>query len=236
MATEADPSVWFGGTPAALAADRFEILYALDGRGRALHTNEWERKAPPRLHVYRTPDALAMRVAADVPDDVARALARTLATERPAAPGTPLACAPDLLALLGASTFDAGPSWVLEAAAPAPDTDVVTAAPALFEHAMGDWLPDVPHRAPFLVLTEAGRARSVSASVRIGPRAHEAGVETAPDARGRGFATRVVAAWAAAVRAAGAAPCYTTSWDNEASRRIAERIGGRLLGEDVRIL
>ncbi|MXY71814.1 MAG: GNAT family N-acetyltransferase, partial [Dehalococcoidia bacterium] len=66
---------------------------------------------------------------------------------------------------------------------------------------------------------------SVCGSVRITPEAHEAGVETSANARGRGFAVAVVAAWAQAVRALGAEPLYSTSWDNAASQAVASKLG-----------
>ncbi|MGO9606910.1 MAG: GNAT family N-acetyltransferase [Candidatus Binataceae bacterium] len=53
----------------------------------------------------------------------------------------------------------------------------------------------------------------------------EAGVETAAAFRGRGFAPRVTAAWACAIRASGRIPLYTTDWSNTASRAVARKLG-----------
>ena len=69
------------------------------------------------------------------------------------------------------------------------------------------------------------RAVSICGSARITSRAHEAGVETHPDFRGRGHAVKVVAAWARAVREDGRIPLYSTSWENEASRDVARKLG-----------
>ena len=49
---------------------------------------------------------------------------------------------------------------------------------------------------PFLAIVEESRAVSVCRSVRITAVAHEAGVETLPDFRGKGYAKDVVAGWA----------------------------------------
>jgi hypothetical protein len=63
---------------------------------------------------------------------------------------------------------------------------------------------------------------------------HEAGVETAAASR-RGHAPAVVAAWAAAVRALGAEPLYSTSWQNSASRAVARKLGLVPCGRDLHI-
>jgi predicted GNAT family acetyltransferase len=75
----------------------------------------------------------------------------------------------------------------------------------------------------------------VCASVRVTVDAHEAGVETHPDFRGRGQGARAVAAWATLVRESGAVPLYSTSWSNEASRRLASRLGLVQFGSDLHI-
>lgn len=236
--TDAASSPWVVGVPDPIAAARLAVLYEVDGAHRLRCSNEWERRPPPRLHVYRTPDACALLAAADVPSaEVAEARA-LVASEPPSADiDAPLACASRLLDLFGADRFASGPSWVLDAFASAveDDDDVVDASQAVFEAAMEGWLPDVGRRSILLVLAEHGRARSVCASVRSSAAAHEAGLETAPDARGRGLATRVTGAWARRVVALGAAPCYSTDHDNHASRAVAAKFAPRLLGVDFRI-
>jgi RimJ/RimL family protein N-acetyltransferase len=88
---------------------------------------------------------------------------------------------------------------------------------------------------PFLALVEEGRAVSVCRSVRITPAAHEAGVETLPDFRGKGYAKDVVAGWARAVRSLGAIPLYSTSWENTASQAVAKKLRLALYGADFHV-
>ena len=88
---------------------------------------------------------------------------------------------------------------------------------------------------PLVARVVDGRAVAVCASVRITPRAHEAGGETAEAFRGRGYAREMVAAWARAVRAAGAAPLYSTSWRNAASRGVARALGLAPFGTDLHL-
>lgn len=85
---------------------------------------------------------------------------------------------------------------------------------------------------PFVALIEQGRAVSICRSVRITPEAHEAGVETLPEHRGRGHARDVVAGWARLVLAAGAMPLYSTSWKNTSSQAVTQKLGMRCFGTD----
>ena len=83
---------------------------------------------------------------------------------------------------------------------------------------------ELPAWQPFLALVEENRAVSVCRSVRITPAAHEAGVETLPSFRGKGYAKDVVAGWARVVQSMGAIPLYSTSWENTASQAVANKL------------
>jgi RimJ/RimL family protein N-acetyltransferase len=79
---------------------------------------------------------------------------------------------------------------------------------------------------------ESAEVPSRCYSSRVGERADEAGVETPTEHRGRGYAPIAVAAWARRVQAEGRLALYSTSWENRASQRVAEKLRGRLYGED----
>ena len=98
-----------------------------------------------------------------------------------------------------------------------------------------DWVVDVQDDLPFVAFLEDGQAVSICCSVRMTSQAHEAGVETHRDFRGRGRATEVVAAWARAVLESGRIPLYSTSWENQASRAIARKLGLIQYGADLHI-
>jgi RimJ/RimL family protein N-acetyltransferase len=98
-----------------------------------------------------------------------------------------------------------------------------------------DLLEELPTAQPFVALVEDGRAVSVCRSVRITRAAHEAGVETLPDFRGRGYARDVTAGWARLVRATGAVPLYSTSWENTASQAVAKKLRLELFGADYHV-
>jgi RimJ/RimL family protein N-acetyltransferase len=97
------------------------------------------------------------------------------------------------------------------------------------------WIPDVRLCPPLFALQVDGQAVAVCASVRITSDAYEAGVETSPAYRGRGYAAQVVTAWAHAVRELGRVPLYSTSWQNTASRALARKLGLVHFGSDVHL-
>jgi RimJ/RimL family protein N-acetyltransferase len=95
---------------------------------------------------------------------------------------------------------------------------------------------ELPAWQPFVGIIEEGRAVSVCRSVRITPAAHEAGVETLPEFRGRGYAKDVVAGWARIVQSLGAIPLYSTSWENIASQAVARALHLRQYGADFHVI
>lgn len=96
-------------------------------------------------------------------------------------------------------------------------------------------ITELPTWQPFVALTVEGRAVSVCRSARITREAHEAGVETLPDFRGRGYAKDVTAEWARRVRVADAIPLYSTSWENTASQAVARKLRLACYGADFAI-
>jgi hypothetical protein len=81
----------------------------------------------------------------------------------------------------------------------------------------------------------AANVIAVCHSARSTAGAAEAGVETAPNFRGRGLAGAVVVAWAVAVRAEGRLPFYGTEWANQASRAVARKLGLIAFSEDFHV-
>ena len=80
-----------------------------------------------------------------------------------------------------------------------------------------------------------GSAVSICYCARLSPLAAEAGLETLDAMQRRGYATAAVSAWATAVRRRGLLPLYSTSWENLASQRVAEKVGALCYGEDWEI-
>jgi GNAT superfamily N-acetyltransferase len=221
-----------------------DALYLRDRRERLYKVNQWDSGPVPRLHLVRSSAGNIWRYRDDLPDDLILRL-NAICLEEPAAMTQTPQHADRLIALLAQHTpvqsVRQGPIYAFPDAVKNPhsaDARIVSITgdnASLLRPAMPDWLPDVPHRAPFLAVVCDERAVAVCASVRITPRCHQAGVESAPAYRKRGYAAAVVSAWARAVRELGAQPIYSTSWDNQASQAVARRLGLELIGVDFHV-
>jgi len=217
-------------------------LFTLDASGHLLCVNEPGNRPAPRVFLGRTPVGCVLRTRADVADTVAAA-AGALGDTEPTR--VPLAqrphCGDAIRTLLArdapVESVWSGPAYCIDTSTLADPANAVriTAANERLMEAFPDWRNEVPLRNPFVVVVEAGRAVALCCSVRITPGAHEAGVETLPDSRGRGYASSAVAAWGKAVAALGALPLYSTSTENAASQGVARRLRMRLFGLDYHI-
>jgi RimJ/RimL family protein N-acetyltransferase len=205
-----------------LAELQLETLLCYDGRGRMATWNDEERTRPPWLYLLRTERGNRWRLHAELPDGLVAELAALLAAEPvprdfAAEPG----CAPALREALRthaelASEYR-GPAFVLPAmTGPGPEIEL--------------------DRARLLArLHMDGQVVASCECARLAPGAAEAGVETEASSRGRGFAPRVVAAWARAVQDTGRLALYSTWWENAASLAVARKLGARCYGEDFHL-
>ncbi len=198
----------------------------LNEAGRLVSTREPGPSPGPRFMLIRGPVGCAWAAHADLPGALAAGLDALARSETPSADvrAEPVH-ATRYRSLLG-DRVEFGPAFEFPAAIPAPaGCIVVTHLSQLGRHLRGWTADELPERGPIVAIAEDGHAVSVCFCARRSPAAAEAGVETAERFRGRGYAPRVTAAWALAVRASGRLPIYSTSWDNEASLAVARKLG-----------
>src|SRR6188768_1688642 len=218
---------------------QLQTMFTLDDGQRIISTREPGASRGPLFCMIRGVDACAWAIRADVDRQVAEELESLARLEPPtsnfrAAPRY----APDFLLLLrdrtapscdivGKRTHSDGPAFVFpDSLAQSADLVVVQDEALLAQHFSGWTLGEIAAgRSPVLAIVEDGRPVSIAFCARSSAVAAEAGVETAPAYRGRGFGLRVVTAWALAVRASGRIPLYSTSWANGSSLSIARKLG-----------
>ena len=219
-----------------------EALYTRDAAGDLVRVNEHNGAAAPRFFVGRTTDAAVRRFRHDVDRDTRREL--EAATRDDVLRDLALDAPPDLSPyahVLARSApvqrTEAGPAFCFPRELPAATGPVlVTDKNAeILRPLLQAWVGDVHLCQPMFVVSVDGQAVAICASVRVTDDAHEAGVETSPAYRGRGYAAQVVTAWAHAVRDMGAVPLYSTSWQNEASRAVASKLGLIHFGSDLHL-
>jgi GNAT superfamily N-acetyltransferase len=221
-------------------------LFTRDAGSRLLSVNEPGGASAPaaRLFLGRTRAGNVWAFRAGLPADLVRELDSLCADEPPLSAGfnVPPRHAERYVRLLeghapGAKA-SAGPAYRFPESIEPPSGRAVALTTGDAEKLRGgfeEMIAELPVWQPFVALIEGGRAVAVCRSVRLTPEAHEAGVETLPDFRGRGYAGVVVAAWALRVRAARAIPLYSTSWENKASQAVARKLGMECYGADFEV-
>ena len=212
-------------------------MLAVDARGRIVDPG-------PHFHVLRTDDQVVCRSHARLPDAAAAALEAIAHRPRGRQRDWPRDYGDYLRVLVEVAPLRAARAGLLYAALgragpePAGGDEAITVTEDnanLLHGGLDEWRPDVAAGLPMCVAVADGRAVAICASVQASARAHDAGVETLPAYRGRGLASKAVAAWARLVRAHGAVPLYGTTFDKLGSQGVARRLGLTLIGSEFSV-
>lgn len=209
-----------------------ETLFELDENGRNTTTREPGGGPGALFSLVRGEGGRAWAARADVPDDVARALGH-LAEEEPLGSSLrePPVHAKRYLELLSASGqplhTSFGPAFRFPEGSSRGDGIIVVEDERRLARHFPGWIAGeiAAGRAPVMAILDDGDPVSLCFCARSSAVAAEAGLETAPAYRGRGFGPRVTAAWASAITASGRVPLYSTSWTNQASLAVARKLG-----------
>jgi hypothetical protein len=208
-------------TPRELLEIQAATLFRIDAAGRLICVNEPAEPAAPRVFIGTC--ASGERIVR-VRSDVAAAMVEDL--DRCADDASILTC------LESAATTHRGPAFVFDEQVAAPREVVAISDPLVLHPALASWTVDIQRGTPLIGVMQAGQVVSICYSSRVGERACEAGVETAPEWRGQGLGRLAVLGWAASVQQSGRLAFYSTTHENLASRRLAAALGLRYFAED----
>lgn len=219
-----------------------ETLLVLDRHRRLLALNEPGRPPAPYFFLGRSERGNLWRCRSDLPEKLYRALDAAAASEPVTLVSSALPHRAEVFSKLLGASFPvrhvwSGPAYVFPETLLSPTGVVRVTRENLSELGeMVTWLgPHLELKEPCFAALEHGRAVAVCHSARSTPSAAEAGVETQLAARGRGYGSAVVAAWARAVQQEERTPLYSTAWSNLASQKIAHKLGLRRYGSDYHL-
>lgn len=220
-----------------------QALFTHDARSRLLFVNEPGGGVPaPRLFLGRTRAGNVWRFRADLPESLVEELEALCGGEPVGMEFHPTPRHAEAYVRLLDSHAPVNKLWTgpayhfTEYLEPSRPLVAITEANAeMLQGGFEELVKELPDYQPFLAILEEGRAVSVCRSVRISPAAHEAGVETLPDFRGRGYAKDAVAGWARSVHSLGAVPLYSTSWENTTSQAVAKKLHLARYGADFHV-
>jgi RimJ/RimL family protein N-acetyltransferase len=214
-------------------------LFTQDPDGRLVAVNDGGQGTAPRLFIGHTREGSGYWLRRDVGARLAEEL-RELCDDVPGG----LDPVPDAARFVDCLSRDqavarvwSGPVFEcpLELSADGSAVHIATSNTHLLSPWLEDWRVDAALGVPMAASLHDGAAVAVCCSVRVTDDAHEAGVETHPEFRGRGHGSRAVRAWARQVRALRRVPLYSTAWSNEASRALATGLGLVQFGADLHI-
>jgi hypothetical protein len=219
----------------ALMALRANVLFTSDARGRMVSTNEPfapSRRPAPTLWVGWTATRYHVRIGAAVSSADARELEAIFAAAPPPGYGLDWEVCRDVANTIGGAP-QGGPAYRFGDDLAVGEGVAVTPDNVALARETYPWLVDeLAGWSPCVAIVRDDAIVSVCFTARLDDHAAEAGVDTLPAYRGRGFAATATAAWAAAIRATGRVPFYSTSSNNMSSLAVTRRLGLVRFGED----
>jgi RimJ/RimL family protein N-acetyltransferase len=234
--------ITFMHTDLELMQFHVEALYTHDDDERLYRTNEPGGGPAPRFFLGRTLEGNVCRFRFDLPDTEIGKLESLAGEEASLGELTPepkrLEAYKEVLGKLAPiQRAWMGPSYQVPVTGKLPQegTRVTNENTHLLRGGF-DWLVEsIDDEQPCVAIVRDGRAVTICRSGRITAAAHEAGIETLPEFRGRGYAVTAVLGWAAAVAESGSLPLYSTSWENLASQRVAAKAAAVQYGVTLHI-
>jgi hypothetical protein len=217
-------------------------LFTHDGNNFIREINDMYHGPAPRFFLGRTLEGNVLRFRYDLPESIVQRLTDLVAAE-PMHDILPMDSA--LLEKIKEILWEhqeiqkiqEGPAYSLPRPASLPGGVVKITADnvCLLKNSFDYMLTELPYWEPCFVKFVDGNAVSICFSSRIAEASHEAGVETLPGFRGKGYAAEAAAVWASAIYSMNRIPTYSTSWENMASQSVARKLKCDLYGVDLSV-
>ena len=186
-----------------------------------------EQRVCCRLHLGWNDDTVTYRFRHDVPHSIREHFLSWLDSNSPIGRDSPTGLH-ELSDMFGVSTDKLGVGPAFYAATDPPSGGSPIAIHEANEHYLkDDYLQEgeIGFVQPCYAVVVDDHAISVCVTVRRASHSVEAGVDTEPESRGKGYAGQVTAAWISAARSEGLIPFYSTESENHASQRVAVKLG-----------
>jgi len=201
-----------------------KALFTHDNNNFIRNINDLDGAPAPRFFLGRTPEGNVMRFRYDLPQGIIKKLTNLVAAESTSfnLPRNTVLLEKIKEILKEHQEIQKifeGPAYRIPRGLAFP-SDVIKMTKDniyLLKNGFDYMLSELEFWEPCFVKFVNGRAVSICFSSRIADASHEAGVETLPDFRGKGYAADAVVAWATAIYEMNRIPTYSTSWDNSAS-------------------
>jgi len=216
-----------------LVRRRLDLLYRRDADGRMLATNEsfGAGEEAPMAHVCMSPEVVVFAVRSGLPSAVEERLSGILAALEELSGPEDRSMGDRIWGLVcgvpGVRSIEVGPVYRFPArCALSPEVVLIDQNnPGVLPDELAAMAEGLPLVQPCFGRLVRGRAVSICQTVRSNLTDREAGVETLPSHRRRGYGSEVVAEWGQEIQRRGLTPTYSTDWDNHGSVGIAGRLG-----------
>jgi hypothetical protein len=217
-------------SPNKLLEMHIETLFTLNSQMRLVSINEpWDKtKAAPQLYIGKAADgSVIYKFRYDIPLEKINKLEAYLAKETSLDKDNEIKYVNEYLRILEKENYSNEICYYYNSTAGETGNNCIQiTAKNIKDYTLGSfgWLNDeIKYSQPCYGVIENSQIVSICRSVRITEKAHEAGIETLEEYRGKGFAKIVLKGWIKEIQSKGIIGLYSTNKENKSSQKVAEK-------------
>jgi hypothetical protein len=219
-----------------------EALFILNSQSKLVTINEpWDKtKTAPRLYLGKTFDgSIIYKFRYDIPAEIVKKLEKYLSKETLLNEDNKIRHTNEYLKILESKNYFEEICYFYKDTINLINNSCIKITAENindFELNGFEWLNDeITYCQPCYGIIENDKIISICRSVRITEKAHEAGIETVKEYRGKGLAMIVLINWANDIQRNEYIPLYSTSKGNKSSQRVAEKALLNIFGMGISI-